>query len=34
MKKGLCSYAREEAICKTEGGGEVFSLLLNSNLYK
>lgn len=34
MKKGLCSYEQEEAACKTEGGGEVFSPLLNSSLCK
>ena len=28
MKKGLRSYEQEEAVCKTEGGGEVFSPLL------
>jgi len=34
MKKGLRGSEQEEADCKTEGGGEVFSPLLNSSLCK
>lgn len=34
MKKALHSYEQEEAICKTEGEGKVFSSLLNSSLCK
>lgn len=34
MRKALQSYEQEEAICKTEGEGKVFSSLLNSSLCK
>lgn len=32
MEKELHSCEQKEAVCKTEGGGEVFSLLLTSSM--
>lgn len=32
-KEELCGYKQEERVCKTEGGKEVFSVLLSSSLY-